>query len=136
MVLVMKVASNAEPATLRGGHPQVGAASVEDDHEFLRRTAKANLPVVLQIVKTVYRFEVAASHARCRGEIYLGIEEVQNRNVFATIGRLQKPKLLCSLLGCQRICAQRALVERDLHYLILCTDRTYANSCQENGEEL
>lgn len=66
MVLVMKVASNAEPATLRGWHPQVGAASVEDDHEFLRRTAKANLPVVLQIVKTVYRFEVA-SHARCRG---------------------------------------------------------------------
>jgi hypothetical protein len=61
MVLVMKVASNAEPATLRRWHPQVGAASVEDDHELLRRTAKANLPVVLQVAQTIYRSEVAAS---------------------------------------------------------------------------
>lgn len=52
MVFVMEVASNAEPATLRGWHPQVGAASVEDDHELLRRTAKANLPVILQVGKT------------------------------------------------------------------------------------
>ena len=52
MVFVMEVASNAEPATLRGWHPQVRAASVEDDHELLRRTAKANLPVILQVGKT------------------------------------------------------------------------------------
>ena len=52
------------------------------------------------------------------------------------MGRLQKPKLLRSLLRCQRICAQCTLVERDLHYLILCTDRGYANGCKESSEKL
>ncbi len=49
MVLVVKVTSNAEPAALRGRHPEVGAASVEDDHELLRRAPKTNLSIVLQV---------------------------------------------------------------------------------------
>ncbi len=44
----MQVARDVEQAAVAAGHPQVGAASVEHDHEVLRGSPQADLAVVLQ----------------------------------------------------------------------------------------
>ena len=61
VILVVKITSEAEPTTLRGGPPQIGTASVENDHEVLRRTAEPNLPIVLQIDHETLKARTAAS---------------------------------------------------------------------------
>jgi hypothetical protein len=47
VVLIVEVARDIEQAAVRRGHPEVGAACVEDDLEFLRWRAQANLSVIL-----------------------------------------------------------------------------------------
>ena len=44
----MEVAGDVEEGALGGGNPEVGAASVKDDEEFLGRSAEANFSVILR----------------------------------------------------------------------------------------
>lgn len=48
MILVVQITGYAEPATLGGWHPEVGAASVKDNKELLFGRPESDLSVILQ----------------------------------------------------------------------------------------
>lgn len=101
-------------------HPEVGAASVEDDGEFLRRSADANLPEVLRVHVVLQRHDVALTPAAAKG---VGAAEAQPA----------RPFLAGESRGDAAVLVDRALLQRDPHQTL--RRRSGEEGLEQHGRE-
>ena len=68
MVLVVQITSEAEPAALGRGYPQVGAAGVKDYQKVLRRASQADFTIILHFIMSTILPSSFARQAPNTGE--------------------------------------------------------------------
>lgn len=89
IVFVVKIASNLEPRTLLGRHPEVGRAGVRDNGELLLGTTNADLDVVLGVLVALHGSVLASELETTEGLRPLLLNLLQ-RNVNQSKGRCHK----------------------------------------------